>query len=385
MKAFLTISFWKMTCLSGCLLLLINFSSFAQCSGASSITYDSLVVGSGNDAHNFTIKQFDPSLGTLISVDVSSVVSVNYGFTLTNINSSPINFSVAVGRRDNIQSVALVTPYNNTINANIGTYNLNPNQSITESPSTVIDRYTNTVNVSGSIVDFMGRGTVGFAYAPRTYANNSGSPTYSYSATANDSIHFYVTYNYCDNIVLASSIAGFSARKIDDKNVGISWISSNERPGRLYDIEKSTDQNNFSSIGAVLPSLGDPNADYAYTYSKHENENERLYFRLKITDINGVVSYSEVRMVDMSKSFNGIYLYPNPSDQFINITLNQAGSNSWQVEILSVNGSILQRNNFSNTNNVHIIFLHKLAPAVYFVRLTERETLKNHVLSFMVR
>lgn len=386
MKATSAISVWKGITLSALSLMVFSFSSIAQCSGSlQSITYDTLVNGSGNDPHTFTFAKFNPALGTLSAVNISSVVSVNYGFTLTNINSSSVNFSVGVGRKDNIQSAVLSAPYSNTINADIGTFLLAPNETITEAPATVINRYNNDLDVTSNIIDFIGNDSIGFNYAPRTYANHSGSPTYQYNATANDTIHFLVTYFYCNSIVLVENLISFSASKENYKTVKLAWASINEQRSRIYEIEKSTDAVNFSTAGSVAAIVNpDDTGNYTYDYQTTTDEKTKLWFRLKITDTNGVAKYSSIKMVDMTDDFHaGIYLYPNPSDQFVNIVFNQ--SKNWQVDILATNGIILQRSSYNHANTAYINFAHRLSAGIYFARVIDQQTQKNTVLSFVVK
>lgn len=380
------ISLWKTICLSG-YFLIISFSLNAQCNNVlQSIAYDTLVVGSGNDSHTFTFPKFDPSIGTLTTVNVNSIVSVNYGFTLTNLNSSSVSFSVGVGRRDNIQSGALIYAYNNTINANIGTYTLASNQTITEASTTIIDRYDNAMNITSNVVDFMGTGNIGFDYSPRTYANHSGGSGYQYSGVASDTIHFSITYFYCNSIVLADDIINFSASKENNEKAKLLWTTVDEQPGRVYEVEKSADGKNFYTAGYVSSINGNNDAHYVYHYQIMANEKTNLWFRLKIKDLSGAVKYSTIRMVDMSNDLQGgIYLYPNPSNQFINLVFNQPEQKNWQVDILAANGGLVQKNTFKNTGSVHIDFQHRLSPGIYFARVIDQQTFKNQVLSFVVR
>ncbi|MBS1598938.1 MAG: choice-of-anchor E domain-containing protein [Bacteroidetes bacterium] len=386
MKADRIISWWKIACLAGCLSFISSLLQ-AQClSSTQSITYDTLVSGTGNDAHVFTLPKFDPSIGTLTSVNISSVVSVNYGFVLTNVISTPITFTVGVGRKDNIQSAALTTAYNNTITETIGTFTLAPNQTISEAETTVIDRYNNEMNITSNVVDFMGSGTLGFNYAPRTYANNSGASTFNYSATANDTIHFSITYFYCSGIVLSQDITNFSAQKENSETAKLLWTTANEQRARIYEIEKSIDGEKFVTAGNVSSLEENQNDNYIFHYLVSAGEKTKIWFRLKIKDASGMVKYSSVKMVDMKDSALGnIYLYPNPSDQFINIVFNQPDPKNWLVDIFSVNGSLIQKNIFSNVLTAHIDFQHRLAAGTYFVRATDKQTLKTHLLSFVVR
>ncbi|HEX4850712.1 MAG TPA: T9SS type A sorting domain-containing protein, partial [Puia sp.] len=328
----------------------------------------------------------DPGLGTLTEVKINSVVSVNYGFSLTNINSSPIDFSVAVGRKDNFQSAVLSTPYTNTINASIGTFYLDPNQTVTQAPSTIINRYDNSIDISGSgnLVDFIGNGIIQFDYAPRTYANNSGSSTYQYSATANDTIHFSITYSYCNNIVLATDITQFFASKVNPDVVQLSWNTSHDLQGRSYELQWSKDGTYFNSIETLSSSGTGNEKEYQYRYTVNQDQRSLLCFRLKIREASGVVGYSELKWVDMKESFSsGFVLFPNPSDQFINIIFD--ASSFWQVDIINSNGMIVQHNEFNQSNSAKILFTHPLAQGVYFARIIDKISHKKYVTAFVVK
>jgi len=385
-KALKPISYLKkiLTCLA--LPAFMYFSAASQCIPPySTITYDTLIIGSGNDYHSIALSQFDPSIGTLMGVDVSSVVSVNYGFTLKNTNTIPINFSISVGRNDNIQSTVLTSDYSNSIVANVGTFALNPNQTITQAPVTVINRYDNNIHLTNNLVNFMGSSTVGFDYSPQTYTDHSGSSIYQYSASANDTIHFSITYSYCSNILLKPAINSFTAKKIGTNEAGLTWSIVNEQKNRTYQIERSVDQSYFSGVGTITSVENAPESDYSFNYLRQKDEKLKLYFRLKIIEANASISYSEIKMVDLGEGTGGIRLYPNPSDRFINLVFNQSDVKNWQVDIIGATGSLLQRNLFINTSMAHIDFVKPLAAGVYFIRAVDQQTQQSHVLSFTVR
>jgi len=239
--------------------------------------------------------------------------------------------------------------------------------------------------MSSNMVDFIGLGPIGFNYAPRTYANNSGSSTYDYSATANDTIHFSITYSYCNPLVLASNIVDFSALKENGSTVRLLWNTIDEEPGRLYEIQKSVDGNIFLSAGRTLSATQFDNlSNYSYQYQTGIGENNKLWFRLKIHDQSGSIAYSDTRMVDMkTNGSKNIFLYPNPSDEFVNINFNEY--KNWQVDIIDPNGIIIQRNNYVNTNTARINFLHILSSGVYFAKIYEPNSMSRYVVPFMVK
>jgi hypothetical protein len=371
------------------LVALLHFSSIGQCTSATlqSLTYDTLIPGSGNTNHTFSFNKFDPSLGTLVAANISSVVSVNYGFTLQNVETVPRNFQVSVGRMDNFTSSSLVNPYNNLIDTALGTFLLNPGVSFSKPVGTIIYRYVNTDDITSSASNFIGTGSVSFDYEPITYTTLLGSANYYYSASANDTIHFSITYKFCNNITLSSTLTSFTASKMDFETVNLAWTDSNEQQGRNYDIQESNDGIHFSFAGSTPSVIGNNAKDnYYYHYKTNKTQDGLLFFRPKIVDANGLVSYSEIKSVDMGIPVSGDpFIYPNPSSQFINIVFNQSNPSDWQIELISPTGSLLERRNIINANTAHINFAQTFAAGVYFARTINLRTRENHVLSFVVR
>lgn len=387
MKTSQPISIFKKNCISLLVAGLLHFTGISQCIAPySKVTYDTLITGSGNDHHSLSLSQFNPSIGTLMGVDISSVVSVNYGFTLKNTNTVPINFSIAVGRNDNFQSPVLSAEYSNSIMAPVGTFALNPNQTITQAPVPVINRYDNNIHLTDNLASFLGVGLVGFDYSPHTYTDHSGSSVYQYSASANDTIHFSVTYYYCSNVVvLTPALNAFNARKNSDFEAGLYWNIVNEQKDRSYEIEKGLDGLNFGVVGTVASTESMPESGYSFNYMADKNEKTLLYFRLKITAANGSISYSPIKTVDLADRPGGIYLYPNPSDQYINIVFNQPLVKKWRMDIYSSTGALLQTEFASSNIQTRINFSRKLPAGVYFIRLKDQDEMKTQTLRFSVR
>lgn len=377
---------WKILCLSGYFIIVVSSFVMAQCGTLQSITYDTLATGTGNNSHVFSLSKFDPSVGTLVSARINSVISVNYGFTLKNVDSIQRDFSVDVGRYDNFSSSAMGTPYTNLMNVPLGSFLLNPGDTVSHLPATILSRYVQSDSIVYDMVNFLGNGTVAFNYTPITYTDLTGSNVYYYSATASDTIRFSVTYFYCTEEILSVGLINFFAKKEDPENIQLSWQTLNEITGRNYEIQKSTDGKNFSDLGLIASAVGDNSTGsylYNYVITPSDNNNNKIYFRIKITDASAKSGYSATREVDLDKIAGDILLYPNPSADFINVVLNNAAN--WQINIYAVNGILLQNDQFANTNAAHIVFKQKPAAGIYFMRILNQQTQKNFIQSFMVR
>ncbi len=387
MKKASAISLLKKLCLAF-LGLILHFSSGAQCNNnlLQRVSYDTLIAGSGNDSYTFSFSKFNPSLGTLVAVKINSLVSVNYGFVLKNVESVKRNFSISVGRIDYFQSDALADVYNNQMQVNIGTFPLNPGNSVSQSLTPIISHYLNTDSVTSNLSNFMGAGTVSFDYEPTTYTTLLGSANYYYSASAADTVHFSITYLYCNAGVLLLNMGNFQALKENNTTIQLSWTTENELAGRNYEIQKSADGNNFAPVVSI-PSVPDSDGkgSYLHNYTIGTDDKARIYFRVKETDGQGLVKYSEIRSVDLDDNdAAGMRIFPNPATSFVNVAFNQPSVKNWQVDIFSANGILIQSNSCLNTSTAHISFKEKPASGIYFIRATDQQTHKSFVQNFLI-
>ncbi len=367
----------------------------AQCiNTVKSLSFDTLVNGSGNDSYSFNTPQFNPSLGTLIAVTVKTTVSIAYGFQVENNTSSSRSVTIGVGRYDYLGSSALTNSYYaNGVQKNYGPYtlgaaNATPNSGpdyLAKAPFTFL-KNTAVINdsITASVTGFMGYGTVPFVYYPSTYSVIPSNLTYTFTAV--DTTKFSVTYYYCNTGVLASDITAFTAAKETNTTVKLAWETLNEETGRTYEIEESADGNNFIYTASISSAPGqDAIGNYIYQYQMKGNDKGNLYFRLREIDKTSNVKYSEIRMVDMGEGDSkGLGIFPNPARSFINVVFNQSSLQNWQVDIFAANGALIQRNYYFNTGTAHIEFNEKLAAGAYFVRVTDRQTLKSFVSTFVI-
>jgi hypothetical protein len=378
--------FWKTLCLLGAVMLHNSHDLMAQCTNTlQSVTYDTLVAGTGNDTHVFSLPQMDPSAGTLVYAKINSRVSVNYGFTLQNVENVPRTFSVSVGRYDHFSSATLSTPFTDINTVPLGSYPLNPGNSVSRVPAPIMSQYLKSDSVTQNMAGFLGSGQVDFAYTPITYTNLTGSNTYYYSATASDTIRFSITYYYCNTSILASGLTDFSATRENAGTVQLLWQTVNEQTGNSYQVEESADGNLFHEVATENAEVGaDQTGHYQYQYGLEGSDHGNIYFRLRETSRQGTVHYSEIRMVELGEGTAAtLSVYPNPSSQFINLLFGGHRSN-WQVEIYAAHGALVQRNYVAGASRAFIPFKQKLAAGVYFIRALDEQTRQNQVTTFVV-
>jgi len=365
----------------------------AQCAtGLQNTSYNVVLNGTGNNSWGFSFPQFDPSVGTLVAVDIKSVVSVNMNFRLTNIGPSQDSYIVLAGRNDNITLSTLASPLSNAFSQDYGPYDLQAGQDTVGagtilSPQlfSLMNNYQINDSVTSAVADFLGTGFVSFTYSPYTYASVISGSNYNINETVSDTMNITLTYYYCTSNILPSDITKFSVTKESGAFAKIDWQTENETMGRTYEIEESSDGKDFNEI-AWVASLVNANGigGYNYDYPISGSTKSKLYFRLKEINVDGHTKYSEIRSIDVDGD-DEIYLYPNPADNFINIVFNHPAPSGWQVDIFAADGSLVQRNYFLNSGSAHIDFLRRFAKGVYFMRAVDRQTEKMYTQSFIVK
>jgi len=95
------------------------------------------------------------------------------------------------------------------------------------------------------------------------------------------------------------NITNFHVKKNNDK-VNISWLTSNLQTN-YFEVEKSKDGKNFKTVAYVLGA--DPtktDCDCYGCFDKVNSNSKELYYRLKHVDINGLVEFSEVKILAMN-------------------------------------------------------------------------------------
>lgn len=113
----------------------------------------------------------------------------------------------------------------------------------------------------------------------------------------------------------------FTAEEEADHTVGINWQTAMERNIAYLAIERSGDAKEFKEITRFW-GHGDGLEPRAYQFKDPAPLEDCNYYRLKIVDLDGSISWSEIRVVCLQKS-NSFYakVYPNPTNDKLHLVL----------------------------------------------------------------
>jgi len=166
----------------------------------------------------------------------------------------------------------------------------------------------------------------------------------------------------------------FDATLQGDK-VLVAWVTAQEQNASHFDVQRSTDGVNFTTIGTVQ-AKGNSSSRTSYSFTDNDVPNGVSYYRLIQMDLDNKGLYTKaipIRNESRSKAFS---VWPNPVADKLNITLTQSQPEKLQVRVLDMNGRTMQQTAFNTVRGVNqlSINLGGLPRGVYNVYVTGGET-----------
>lgn len=173
---------------------------------------------------------------------------------------------------------------------------------------------------------------------------------------------------------LPLELTGFSAKLLSPTSARVKWEVAMENSIAKYELERSYDAIAFEKITTVLPGTQENTAaSYNYADEKFNRSGNQLFYRLRITDKEGGVKYSNVEklLLDKSKDFS-LLISPNPvqyKEVHFNLTIPQSGA--YGMSIIDETGRVLytQMRNFATGINYSSIPAESLSKGIYYLKV----------------
>ncbi|HEX7366245.1 MAG TPA: T9SS type A sorting domain-containing protein [Pelobium sp.] len=173
--------------------------------------------------------------------------------------------------------------------------------------------------------------------------------------------------------VLPLTLANFTGKQTNNQNQ-LKWNTLAELNTSHFEVERSHDAKSaFIKIGAVK-AHGIGTAYYTFTDKAVDFSSAFNYYRLKMLDLDGKFTYSEV--VAIKNSFDessAIKVYPNPVKNMVNIDVDYTLLNT-NLEIFDINGRSV--GTFKITNLNQVIELANLNVGLYILSFANGDRIK---------
>jgi hypothetical protein len=182
---------------------------------------------------------------------------------------------------------------------------------------------------------------------------------------------------------LPVKLLAFSGMKQAD-GVQLKWQVSEEISLDRYEIEKSKDGAKFGFVGAVNAA----NMTYAKSYSwLDKTPNAPVnFFRLKMINLDGSFSYSDIIKIDFGTKKN-ISVYPNPVvDGTVQLHLNGLPKGNYQLSVINKAGQQISTTviSHSGVDGIRSIPLSsQVKKGYYYIQITSPALEKTTVPVFV--
>lgn len=164
---------------------------------------------------------------------------------------------------------------------------------------------------------------------------------------------------------LPIKLISFDVKKINAASALLNWeLAACCSDAARFEVEKSTDNRNFISFDKVSGSL----TDRFYTIQDTRLKKGVTYYRLKMTDDDGTITYSRtLSIINNEEGFLITSLWPNPVQNNATIILSAAKADRIRFAICDLSGKTVKQWYVNNTegNNYIPVNSEGLAPGIY--------------------
>jgi hypothetical protein len=150
--------------------------------------------------------------------------------------------------------------------------------------------------------------------------------------------------------------------------VQLDWSVNFNEQVKSFVIERSRDGIRFENLKQVSARINEANA--SYTDQDAGPFNGWGYYRLRITDINGQITYTSTQKVWIGKKGTFVQVTPNPAVNDVWISIAQPEKIT-ELNLMNSIGQVLYKTN--KLNSLNRIDVSSFAPGIYYLRITGKD------------
>ena len=182
---------------------------------------------------------------------------------------------------------------------------------------------------------------------------------------------YTASFSIADPLALSfSSLYGI----VDDASIGIKWTTQSDQDILEYEVQKSDNGLDFTTIGTVGSKQSNTVSNYYYAdLSPLVGAN---YYRIKADNNNSTVSLTNIIRLYFITVENSVLIYPNPTGNILTVRLAGITKDNYQLSILSSSGQTvlsMPENYDGNAKSISINLPTTLPQGIYWLFLIDKE------------
>lgn len=163
-------------------------------------------------------------------------------------------------------------------------------------------------------------------------------------------------------------------------DVSLIWATASEINSSHFEIEKSNDGKDWSSIGE-LESQHNSVEMNTYFFVDQEINNEMNYYRLKMVDLDETFEYSDIITVIVNefRRITEVEAYPNPTVDHIKIDIHTSESKKLNIDLVNANGNIIKQSVVTTEGEKsQEMDMSEYAAGIYYLVVNDGKNTQTH-------
>jgi hypothetical protein len=180
-----------------------------------------------------------------------------------------------------------------------------------------------------------------------------------------------------DDFPLSVKLLSFEAKAINKNLVKLQWNTTAEDNFAGFDIQRSSDNLTWNTIGNAFAKGNGPSAVNEYYYNDLKPLAGKSYYRLVMKNMDNRTINSEVRSVTIDDGILEVILFPNPATDMAVLLISATQSNPATVTMTDMSGKLVYSKNLQlrpGTNGIDLP-VASTGKGIYFVRVNVNDKL----------
>lgn len=237
--------------------------------------------------------------------------------------------------------------------------------------------YNNALVVNGQLITNFNANLLQLKITSATMGATSVQFNYSYVDAAMVKAVTPATYRLV--WLIAVPVVGLTATAdLNNDDASVNWSTQSEQNTSHYIVERSIDGKNFITVGQSVAAAGnstDKRSYHAMDNIANVNQNEIIYYRIRLVDIDGKESYSNIVTVRVNKrNTQKTAVWPNPFQGNFTVAVTSSKETSVSIKLITLNGQVVKTINqqvVKGTTHIVIKDLERIAAGTYMAEVTD--------------